>query len=608
MGLTPRAGVGLAGTVRIFRVEAAGASAGGLSTVMGVHKMNSKPVECDVLVVGSGVAGLAAAIKAAKQGLSVVVAEKEPYLGGTTAISAGWAWVPGNRQGAAQGDTREEAETYLRSLAPETFNAEGVAAFLDTVPEAIEFFEQETDVKFTYPEKAPDYQMDLPGARMSGRAILPQDVDARILGDKRLKMQPYLSSYTVFGYMPQVGPDINEFFHVNQSLKSFAYVARKLLRTWIDAALYRRAVQRTNGNALMTRMVKSALDSGVRLWTSTPVLSLATDDSGAVTGAVLGGEQAGTVRAKLGVVLAAGGFSGSKDLRREYFPHDPHGDNHFTPTVGHGGDAVTLARQVGGFVDDGVHSVGSWAPVTVFRHLNGRQRLFPHLRAIGLPGLIAVDGEGRRFGNEALSYHDFGGRMLAHTAGAPETFGWVIADAKTMHKYGIGYAKPWPMPRGYFYRTGYLVKGDSLADLAAKIGVDAANLAETVGEFNQGAEIGEDPAFGRGSTQYNHFRGDLEHKPNPNLAPLDEGAFYAAKIRMGDLGTFAGLGVNGHSEVITADGAAVPGLFAVGAAAVSVFGGGYPGYGSHIGPALVFGYRAGRDIAARAGVRKDTTA
>ncbi|MFD1213613.1 FAD-binding protein, partial [Arthrobacter sp. GCM10027362] len=318
---------------------------------------------------------------------------------------------------------------------------------------------------------------------------------------------------------------------------------------------------------------------------------------------VLGGEHRGTVHARLGVVLAAGGFSGNTELRRQYFPHDPTGDNHFTPTVGHGGDAVTLAQQVGGYVDDGVYSVGSWAPVTVFKYLGGAQRLFPHLRAIGLPGLIAVDREGRRFGNEALSYHDFGGAMIAHNAGLPDTFGWVIADAKTMHKYGIGYAKPWPMPRGYFYRTGYLVRGDSLADLAGKIGVDPETLAETVREFNKGAEKGEDPAFGRGSTEYNHFRGDPEHRPNPNLAPLEEGAFYAAKIRMGDLGTFAGLAVNDRSEVVTKDGGAVPGLYAVGAAAVSVFGGGYPGYGSHIGPALVFGYRAGRDIAAHAAER-----
>jgi succinate dehydrogenase/fumarate reductase flavoprotein subunit len=560
-----------------------------------------KTVACDVLVVGSGAAGMAAALKAASQGLSVIVAEKEQYFGGTTAISAGWAWVPGNRVGTAAGDTRDDVETYLRNLAPETYNADGVREFLDTVPEALDFFERETAVEFVYPEKAPDYQMDLPGARLGGRAILPKDTDARILGDKRLLMQPYLSSYTVFGYMPQVGPDINEFFHVNHSVKSFVYVAKKLLRTWFDAARYRRPVLRSNGNALMTLMVKSAYDAGVRMWKSSPVLSLTRGDDGSATGAVIGGEHAVRVEAKLGVILAAGGFSGDAELRRRYFPHD--GDDHFTPTVGHGGDAARLALAAGGFIDDGVSSVGSWAPVTVFRYRDGRQRLFPHLRAIGLPGLIAVDRHGRRFGNEALSYHDFGGAMIRHNAGEEKTFGYVIGDAKAMHKYGIGYAKPWPMPRGYFYKTGYLVRGETLDELAGKLGVDAEGLRETVAAFNADAAAGVDTAFGRGSTEYNHFRGDMEHKPNPNLAPLDQGPFYAAKIQMGDLGTFAGVAVNRDNVVVTEEGTPIPGLFAVGAAAKSVFGGGYPGYGSHIGAALVFGYRAGRDVARLAAQR-----
>lgn len=565
----------------------------------------SKTVACDVLVIGSGVAGMAAALKAASQGLSVIVAEKEKYLGGTTAISAGWAWVPGTADGIAKGDSRGEIVKYLRALAPETFNEEGVNRFLDTVPEAIEFFEKETAVNFSYPEKAPDYQMDLPGARLGGRAILPVDTDARILGERRLDMQPYMSSYTVFGYMPQVGPDLNEFFHVNQSLKSFTYVAKKLLRTWFDAARYRRPVLRSNGNALMTLLVRSALDDGIRLWKSTPALSLTRGDDGTVTGAVLGGEHAVTVQAKLGVILAAGGFSGNKELRREFFEHDANGDDHFTPTIGHGGDAANLARSAGGDIDASVFSVGSWAPVTVFKHLDGRERLFPHLRAIGLPGLITVDREGKRFGNEALSYHDFGGAMIKHNLGKDKTFGFVIGDAKTMHKYGIGYAKPWPMPRGYFYKTDYLIKGNTIEELAQKLGIDPAGLRQTVDEFNPNAEAGVDPVFGRGSTEYNYFRGDMEHRPNPNLAPVAKGPFYAAKIQMGDLGTFAGIGVNADNEVTTAEGTAIPGLIAVGAAAVSVFGGGYPGYGSHIGPAMVFGYRAGRDIAelaARRGV------
>jgi succinate dehydrogenase/fumarate reductase flavoprotein subunit len=563
---------------------------------------DTRDVTCDVLVIGSGAAGMAAALKGADEGLSVIVVEKERYFGGTTAISAGWSWLPGNPAAESVGDTREDQLRYLRSLSPEHFNAEGVEAFLDNVSETIEFFDKRTAVVFDYPEKSPDYQMDLPGAKLGGRAILPKDTDARILKDYRLKMQPYLSSYTVFGYMPQVGPDLYQFTHVNQSWKSFFYVAFKLARTWWDALWYRRPIRRTNGNALMTLMVRSALDFGVRMWESTPALELLRDADGRVSGARIGGAHAGTVHAKRGVVIAAGGFSGDKELRTKYFPHDPRGDQHFTPTVGHGGDGARLAMSVGGHIDAAVSSVGSWAPVTVYKYLRtGKERLFPHLRQIGLPGLICVDQHGRRFGNEALSYHDFGRQIIEHFAGQEEVRAYLIADAKAMHKYGIGYAKPWPMPRGYFHRIGYLVKGKTPGELAEKLGIDAAGLQETIREFNRDAVAGADTRFGRGSTEYNHFRGDPDHKPNPNLAPLDKGPYYAAEIRMGDLGTFAGIATDSQNRIVDDRGVPIPGLRAVGSAAVSIFGGGYPGYGSHIGAALVSGYRAGRDLAAGIG-------
>lgn len=554
---------------------------------------------CDLLVVGSGASGMAAAIRAAHDGLNVIVAEKSPHFGGTTALSAGWSWVPGNPKGAAAtGDTREETEEYLKALAPDTFNEAGVAGFLDTVPEAIDFFENETEVIFSYPEKAPDYQMDLPGAKLGGRAILPSDADVRMLGERRREIQPYMSTYTVFGYMPQVGPDLTQFLHANQSIKSLTYVAKKLLKTWADTLVFRQPMKRTNGSALMVRMVKSALDAGVRVWTTTPVERLTTDDSGAVTGAVLGGKHAGTVTARLGVVLAGGGFSGDDELRKKYFPHDAHGTEHFTPTQGHDGSSARMALAVGGEISQKVSSVASWAPVTVFKALsNGTQRLFPHLRQIGLPGMITVDRHGKRFGNEALSYHDFGGAMLKHHENESDVFAWIVGDKKLMDKYGIGYAKPWPVPRGYFHQNGFLRKGKTVKALAEEIGVDPVGLEKTIERFNRDAIAGNDTEFGRGSTAYNHFRGDMEHKPNPNLAPLLKGPFYAAKVRMGDIGTFAGIDVDERSRVIREDGSTIPGLYSVGAAAVSVFGGGYPGYGSHIGPALVFGYRMGRDIA-----------
>lgn len=558
------------------------------------HRSNR---ECDVLVVGSGIAGLSTAIAAAHRGLDVIVAEQNPYFGGTTAISAGWAWVPGN-PGQQADDSTEEVKTYLQALAPENFNEERVDTFLDTVPEAIDFFENNTEVNFVYPEKAPDYQMDLPGARIGGRAILPGDADARVLGKRRHELQPYLSSYTVFGYMPQVGADLNQFLYANRSIKSFTYAGTKLTRTWFDQLAKGQPVKRTNGSAMITRMVKSALDAGVEIWTSTPVESLIQEEDGTVTGAVLGGgRHSGAVNATHGVVLAGGGFTGNTTLRRKYFPHDPAGDNHVTPTVGHNGASAVMAMNLGARMSNDVFTPGSWAPVTEFKQLrDGRPRLFPHLRQIGLPGMITVDRTGKRFGNEALSYHDFGRQLLEHDKEHDEVYAWIIADEKCMDTYGIGYAKPWPIPRKYFHDTGFLTKAKTLPELAQKIGADPHTLETTVNRFNGFARSGVDEDFGRGSTAYNHFRGDMTHKPNPNLAELKKAPYYAVKIRMGDLGSFAGLDVDNDAAVLTTEGQRIPGLHAVGAAAVSVFGGGYPGYGSHIGPAMIFGYRLGRDI------------
>lgn len=560
--------------------------------------------DTDVLVIGSGSAGLSAAIAARVRGHRVLVLEKDEYLGGTSAISGGWLWVPGNKQGVAQGDTRRDAEDYLKALAGDSYDADGVTAFLDAVPEAMEFFERETDVEFVYPEAAPDYQMEAPGARRSGRAVTVQRTDARTLGPDRLRMRPYLYSFTVFGYMPEIGNDLATFLDANRSPRAFGYVGKTLLRTWYETVVHRRAFTRTNGNALMTRLVVTARRLGVELRTSSPVTELRTDDAGAVTGVRVGGSMPSTVTAKLGVVLAAGGFGGDTMLRRKVFRHDQGGSHdHVTPTVGHGGDSYRLGASVGGCLDTRPHQPASWGPVTHFRTLRGTERVFPHLRAFGLPGLIAVNRHGRRFANESLSYHDFGAAMIEDSAHEHGTYAYIIADRKAMRRYGIGYAKPWPMPTWYYRRVGFLTQAGTVAELAGRIGVPAAALQQTLDEFNVDARSGVDTRFARGSTWFHHFKGDAKHKPNPNLAPLDTGPYYAVKIGVGDLGTYAGLAVNARSEVLTDEGAAVPGLYAVGTAAVSVFGGAYPGYGANVGPAMVFGYCVGRDIGDHAAAR-----
>ncbi|ROZ89177.1 FAD-dependent oxidoreductase [Gordonia sp. OPL2] len=558
----------------------------------------------DIVVIGSGAAGISAALTAAKQGQSVVVLEKDRYLGGTSAISGGWAWVPGTREGIARGDSRADIETYIRTLAKDSYNPEAVQTFLDEVPNAMTFLTDEAGVDFVLPETAPDYQMDAPGARKGGRAVTVAKTDGRVLGDDRLRVQPYLYPYTVFGYMPEIGDDIATFLRANRSPKAFAYVMRRILKCWWETAAHKRGYDRTNGNALMTSMVAAARRLCIPMITEAPVLRILIGDDGVANGVVVGGTHKSTVHARLGVVIAAGGFTGDAELRKRVFPHDRYGDNHVTPTRGHDGDSYRLAAAVGGVLDASPHQPASWGPVTVWKSLRGQDRIFPHLRAFGLPGLIAINRHGERFANESFSYHDFGVQMLADSDGERETYGWIIADRKAMHTYGIGYAKPWPMPTWYYEKVGYLTSAPTLSELAAKVGVPADRLEATVADFNDGAARGEDPRFGRGSNWFHHFKGDLDHTPNPNLEVLDRAPFYAVRIQMGDLGSYAGLAVNRRSEVITGDGTPIPGLYAVGTAAVSVFGGGYPGYGANIGPALVFGYQVGRDIAAHTAERE----
>lgn len=562
-------------------------------------------IHTDILVIGSGAGGMAAALKAAHEGHSVLVVEKEEHLGGTSAICGGWAWLPGNKQGREQGDTREEVETYIRALAGDSYNPAMVSTFLGGVPEVMDFLEQEAEVPVVYAAKAPDYQMDAPGAKESGRAVTFAPADGRVLGEDRLRIQPYLSTYTVYGYMPEIGKDIPRFLKANQNLRDFAYATRKITRTWAETLLFKRAFTRTNGNALMTHLFRAAREAGIRMWDSTRAVELLRDENGVVTAARIEGAHSGTVVARLGVVLATGGFSGNADLRRRYFPHDPHGDNHTTPTIGHDGDALRLSEQFGGHIDATPHQPAAWGPMTNFHTLlRRREQYFPHLRAFGLPGLIAVDREGKRFANESLSYHDYGVEMIRNDAARERTYGWIIADDRAMRKYGIGYAKPWPFPSAIFEKEGFLHKGRTLEELSAKTGIPAASLRDTLDEFNEGAARGVDPRFGRGSNKFHHFKGDLEHEPNPNLEVIHQAPFYAVKIEMGDLGTYAGLSVNERNEVVDDRGEGIPGLYAVGSAAVSAFGGGYPGYGANIGPALVFGYLTGRDIAAHAAERE----
>jgi succinate dehydrogenase/fumarate reductase flavoprotein subunit len=238
---------------------------------------------------------------------------------------------------------------------------------------------------------------------------------------------------------------------------------------------------------------------------------------------------------------------------------------------------------------------------------NGRFVAFPHLLDRYKPGVIGVLKNGRRFTNESNSYHDVGVAMIESKQGR-DTGMWLVCDQATIGKYGLGYAKPAPMPLAPFVRNGYLVKGATLRELADKAGIDAQGLEETVRRYNEAAPRGEDPAFGRGSTSFNRYLGDAGHKPNPCVAPIGKGPYYALRVVMGDLGTFDGITTDVVGRVLDSRNQPIEGLYAVGNDRASVMGGNYPGAGITLGPIMTFGYITGRYLAGKeAGLAGQTT-
>ena len=555
---------------------------------------------CDVLVIGAGAGGLATAIVAKKQGLDVIVVEKEAFFGGTTAFSGGVLWVPCNPQASASGiqDSREAARTYLRNETGDYFDAEAVDAFLDNAPAMVSFFERETAVKFV-PTLYPDYHPDVAGGVDIGRSILAAPFDIRQLGADMARLRPPLKTITFIGMMfNSSNADLKHFFNATKSLTSFIYVARRLATHIKELLLYRRGINVTSGNALAARLAKSALDLGIPIHTQTAARQLL-QERGRVSGALLNsvhGEW--RIDARCGVVLAGGGFSHDLQRLKQAYPHVKRGSEHFSPVPsGNTGDGARMAEAVGGQLEIRFKDAAAWMPVSKVPMGDGRFTAFPHLLDRYKPGVIGVLRNGQRFTNESNSYHDVGAALIRACADERETAMWLVCDAQAMAKYGLGYAKPAPMPLGPLLRNGYLLKGDSLAELARKAGIEAAGLEQTVRQYNLGAEQGEDREFGRGSTCFNRYLADPQHQPNPCVAPIVKGPYYAVKVIMGDLGTFDGIKTSVVGEVLNETGAAIPGLYAVGNDRASIMGGNYPGAGITLGPIMTFGYLTAQHLA-----------
>jgi succinate dehydrogenase/fumarate reductase flavoprotein subunit len=281
------------------------------------------------------------------------------------------------------------------------------------------------------------------------------------------------------------------------------------------------------------------------------------------------------------------------------FPRDATGhDNLALPPPSCSGDGLRLGESAGGVVATDLKSAVAWAPVSKVAHRDGSVGHFPHIIERGKPGIIGVLANGKRFVNEAHGYYDYVAAMLDAVPQDEQACSWLICDHRFLRRYGLGHARPAPLPVWPHLRSGYLKRGASLELLARACGIDPAGLSATVAEYNRHARQGQDPEFGRGSTPFNRKQGDPQHKgPNPCVAPIEQGPFYAVKVQPGCFGTFAGLRTDGHARVLDEHGQPIGGLYAAGTDMASVFGGWYPSGGINLGPALTFGYVAGRHIA-----------
>jgi succinate dehydrogenase/fumarate reductase flavoprotein subunit len=554
-------------------------------------------LDCDLLVVGSGAAGLAGAVTAAHHGLDVVVVEKASVLGGATAWSGGWMWAPLNPLSRADGivEDADGPRTYLKHALGDHYDEPRVEALLEHGRRMVAFFEDNTALRFVSGSWIADIQGDLPGAGTGGRSVGPKPINARRLRRGlrgRLRRQLYETSFLGLGIM--AGPDLQAFLHATTSPRAFLHVAWRVALHVLDLITAGRGMQLVNGPALVARLAKSADDAGVRMYTDAAATGLVSD-RGRVAGALVWTPRGRVeVHARRGVLLAAGGFPHDLERRAELFPRTPTGREHWTlaPDTTTG-DGIDLGVSVGGVFDTALASPVAWCPVSLVPCRGGRVRTYPHIVDRGKPGVIGVLSTGRRFVNEADGYYQYTAAMIDAAPEGEEVASWLVCDHRFQRRYPFGMAKPFPVPAWPYVRSGYLVRGRTLTELARRCGIDPAGLEYTVRRFNGFARAGEDPDFGRGDTPFNRGSGDPAHGPNPSLGPIDEPPFYAIKILPGSFGTFAGLRTDPSSRVLDARGEPIPGLYAAGSDQANVMGGHYPSGGINIGPAMTFGYLAG---------------
>jgi len=544
-------------------------------------------IDVDVLVVGSGAGGLTAAITAHNHGGKALVVEKSDMYGGTSATSGGGIWIPCNHLMAEHGqsDTPEAALQYLKACIGDDVSEERLAAYVREAPKMLQYMEDNSDVKFVSTPYA-DYLTEHPGSKDGWRTLDPVPMSATKLGKEFFKMRPP-HPQTIFGGFTIT---VNEAKIIITRAKGWKWIMTKLALSYrLDFPMRRKSKRHRRlclGNALVGRCLTSCFSRKIPIWLNAPMESLIEED-GIVKGAIVNRDGVKVqINAARGVIMAAGGFEHNTEMRETHLPTPTNSEWSATPGQ-NTGDGHIAAAQVG--ADLTLMDAAWWGP-SVRLPGNDRSRVLFAERA--LPGIYIVNEKGERYLNEAASYDEVGRELQAY----PLT-SWVIFDRRARKKYGIGPLYPTAVhpDSGWTDAIKEVVKkSETIAGLAELMGVDANGLQNTVDKVAKYSETGIDEDFGSGSTSYDRYYGDPTVTPNPCLAPLSKGPFYAFQVRPGDIGTKGGIAVDSNGQAINQKGTAIGGLYATGNNASSVMGRTYPGAGSTLGPAMTFGYVAAK--------------
>ncbi|MGW1727365.1 3-oxosteroid 1-dehydrogenase [Streptomyces sp. NPDC002306] len=588
MSTTSRSTTGLSPSRRQVLGAAAGA---GLALAAAAHGAGAADLPLlgtyDVVVIGSGAAGMTAALTAAKRGLSCVVVEKAATFGGSAARSGAGIWIPNNPVILAAGvpDTPAKAAAYLAAVVGADVPAARQRAFLGHGPAMISFVMANSPLRFRWMEGYSDYYPELPGGLAGGRSIEPDQLDGNVLGAELARLNPpYLpvpAGLVVFS------ADYKWLALAAVNVKGAAVAAACLARGTKAALLGQKPL--TMGQSLAAGLRAGLLAARVPVWLDTPLTDLLVE-SGSVTGAVVTRDgAAGLVRARRAVVVGSGGFEHNAAMRARY-QRQPIGTDWTVGAKENTGDGIRAGERAGGALE--LMEDAWWGPAIP---LPGEPYFCLAERT--LPGGLLVNAAGARFVNEAGPYSDVVHTMYDRDPVDPDIPAWLITDQNYRNRYLFRDVAPaLPLPDEW-YRSGAAHKAWTLDALAASTGLPAAGLRASVDRFNSLARTGRDTDFRRGDSAYDHYYTDPAVLPNSCLAPLWLPPYHAFRIVPGDLGTKGGLRTDARARVLRADGSAIPGLYAAGNASAAVMGHSYAGAGSTIGPAMTFGYIAALDIA-----------